>query len=69
MVRDEKVSLHGASLLAPNFKISVNGSSCKYLLFCLILAPLLSLSVYWQDGMPRKRIAYWSTTPINFNNL
>ena len=37
-----------ASLLVPDFTISVYGSSCNYYryIFSLLLAPLLSLSIY-----------------------
>ena len=38
-----------ASLILPDFTISVHGSSCNYLVFCLVLAPLLSLSVDWHS--------------------
>ena len=44
-----------ASLLVPDFTISVYGSSCNYYryIFSLLLAPLLSLSIYLhtQGGM------------------
>ena len=30
------------SLIVPDFTISVSSSSCKYLLFCLLLGPLLA---------------------------
>ena len=38
-----------ASLLVLEFTISVYSSSFNYLFFSLLLAPLLSLSVYWQS--------------------
>ena len=40
-------SISEASLIVPDFTISVYGSSCNYLFFCLILASLLSFSIYW----------------------
>ena len=48
-----------ASLVIPDFTISVYGSSCTYLFFGLILTPLLFLSIYLHpprmDGMPRNK--------------
>ena len=39
-------------IIVQDFTISVNGSSCNYLIFGLVLAPLLSLSIYWHpQGM------------------
>ena len=35
-----------ASLMVPDITIYVNGSSCNYIFFCLILAPSLSLSIF-----------------------
>ena len=40
------------SLILPDFTIAVNGSSCNYLLFFLILCFFLTASLK-QDGMPR----------------
>ena len=55
----KKDSVLRASLKVPDFTISVYGSSFNNLfLFCLSLASLLSLSMYWhlrQDEMPRNR--------------
>ena len=50
-----------ANLVVQDFTISKHGSSCNHLLFCLILAPCLHLSIRFysilfntrQDGMPR----------------
>ena len=36
-----------ASLIVPDFTISVYSSSCNYLFFGLILAPFLSPSLCW----------------------
>ena len=42
-----------ASLLVPDFVISVYSSSCNFLLFGLLFAPLHSHSVYWH---PQRRM-------------
>ena len=42
-----------ASLIVPDFTISLSGSSCVHLLFCLIFAPLLSLSISLSFYFPK----------------
>ena len=42
-----------ASLIVPDFSISLSGSSCVHLLFCLIFAPLLSLSISLSFYFPK----------------
>ena len=46
------------SLIVPDFTISLYGSSCKYVLFSLILATFLSFSLYWHPkiGMGSQEI-------------
>ena len=38
-----------ASLIVPDFVISVYSSSCNFLFFCLFIAPWLSHSIYWHS--------------------
>ena len=53
--RIQAVSLPKASLMVPDFTISVYSSSCHYLFFGLILALLLSLSLNKPRKEERKR--------------
>ena len=52
--RIQAVSLPKASLMVPDFTISVYSSSCHYLFFGLILALLLSLSLNNQEKKREK---------------
>ena len=36
------------ALIAPDFTVSVYGSSCKDIFFGLVLAPFFFLSIYWR---------------------
>ena len=53
--RESNPNTPEASLMVPDFTISVNSSSRNYLLVCLILAPFLSLSIYWPPRKAAKR--------------
>ena len=53
--RESNPNTPEASLMVPDFTISVNSSSRNYLLVCLILAPCLSLSIYWPPRKAAKR--------------